>query len=217
MRWRGGGRCGRRVAGLMPDLLATLRRLLPPGAGVAWADTRAEHPLWPGEGVAGATPARLREFAAGRRAFRAALADAGLPAMALPMAADRSPVWPPGIALSITHDGAECLAAVLAGARGLGIDLEPDAPLPPEVVAEVLTPADAVEARLAFSAKEAAYKALFPVMRQVIGFDAMAIGVAGDALTARLLHPCGPFPAGFVLHGRHARAGGRIVTGFVLA
>lgn len=200
----------------MPDLLAALRRVLPPGAGVGQADARADHPLWPGEGVAGATPARLREFAAGRAAFRAACADAGLAPVALPMAADRSPVWPPGMALSITHDGAIALAAVLAGVRGLGIDLEPDTSLPPDVAAEVLTAADTAEGRLVFSAKEAAYKALFPAIRQVIGFDAMAIAAQGDALTARLLHPCGPFPAGFTLPGRALRADGRIVTGFVL-
>jgi 4'-phosphopantetheinyl transferase EntD len=200
----------------MPDLLAALRRALPPGAGVGQADARADHPLWPGEGVAGATPARLREFAAGRAAFRVACADAGLPGVALPMAADRSPVWPPGLALSITHDGADALAAVLTGARGVGIDLEPDTPLPADVAEVALTPADTAESRLVFSAKEAAYKALFPVMRQVIGFDAMAIAVQGPALTARLLHACGPFPAGFTLTGGYARSEGRIVTAFVL-
>lgn len=200
----------------MPDLRAALRGLLPPGAGVGQADARADHALWPGEGLPGATPARLREFASGRAAFRMACADAGLPGVALPMAADRSPVWPPGIALSITHDGADALAAVLAGARGVGIDLEPDAPLPADVATEVLTPADMAEARLVFSAKEAAYKALFPVMRQVVGFDAMAIAADGGILTARLLLPCGPFPAGFRLTGRMARTNGRILTAFVL-
>ncbi|QYK42460.1 MAG: 4'-phosphopantetheinyl transferase superfamily protein [Paracoccaceae bacterium] len=203
----------------MPDLVAALRGLLPPAAGVGRADTRADHPLMPGETLPGATPGRLREFAAGRAAFRAALSDAGLPAMALPMAPDRSPVWPPGLALSISHDGACALAAVLPGARGLGIDLEPDMPLPPDLAALVLTASEQARgsvARVAFAAKEAAYKALFPTTRRVIGFDAMEIDIDGPNLCARLAADCPPFAAGHALRGGLAQAEGRILAAFVL-
>ncbi|MFN4156890.1 MAG: 4'-phosphopantetheinyl transferase [Gemmobacter sp.] len=203
----------------MPDLCAALRGLLPPGAGVAQTDPCADHPLWPGEHLPGATPARLREFAAGRAAFRAALADAGLPPMALPITADRSPAWPSGLALSITHTAGTCLAAVLPGARGLGIDLEPDEDLPSDLIPLILTaqePADPRTARLIFSAKEAAYKAIYPLTRRVIGFDAMRV-IPGDTLIATLLATCPPFSAGHVLTGRSHQGGGSILTAFAVS
>lgn len=204
----------------LPELAAALRALLPGRAGVAQTDARLPHAPWAGEALRGATPARLREFAAGRAAFRAALAEAGLPPCALPMAPDRSPVWPPGLAASISHDAGACLAAVLPGAAGLGIDIEPDGDLPTDLRDSILTDAESHatprEARLIFSAKEAAYKAIYPQIRRVIGFDAMRIVQDGNRLTATLALACPPFAAGHTFHGHVAWAEGRIVTVFIL-
>ena len=75
-------------------LTEALRAMLPPGLALAGSDPRAAPDrLWPAEATATArmTPARLREFAAGRRAARAAMAALGLPPAAIPMGATRAP------------------------------------------------------------------------------------------------------------------------------
>ena len=64
-----------------------------------------------------AVPKRRREFTAGRTAARRACARLGVWAGALPVAADRTPVWPEGVVGSISHSDLSC--AVLAGRRGI--------------------------------------------------------------------------------------------------
>jgi 4'-phosphopantetheinyl transferase EntD len=226
MRWIGGARCGWRGAAWMPDpalLVQAARRLLPPGCAVAAADPRAAYPLWPGEEVAGMTAPRRAEFSAGRQAARAALAALGA-AAAVPHGPDRAPVWPAGTTGSITHSATACLAAVMRGAGGIGLDLEEDADLPAELWDSILLPEELARlgpdpgraARLVFSAKEAAYKAQYAHSRRLFGFDTLAVVLTDGGFTATFRHPVGPFAAGHVLHGRHARAEGHILTAVVL-
>jgi 4'-phosphopantetheinyl transferase EntD len=205
----------------MPDLSrlsVALQGLLPAGAAVAATDPQADHPVFPGEEIA-AVPHRQREFAAGRAALRDAMATLGLPATAIPKNPDRSPALPPGLAASITHTETACLAAAMVGAKGLGIDLEPDAPLPPDLIDTVLTPAEGAyrhDARLIFSAKEALYKAQYPVSATLFGFDAIAIALQPMAFTAKFLQAVPGFPAGTRLEGRWTRAEGHILTALVI-
>jgi len=205
----------------MPDLArlaAALRGLLPAHAAVAATDPKAEYPVFPGESIA-AVPSRLREFAAGRAALRAAMADLGLPSIAIPMNPDRSPALPPGLAASITHTATVCLAAAMTARRGLGIDIEPDMPLPPDLIDTILTPAEhgsAAEARLIFSAKEAVYKAQHPVSRTLFGFDAIAITLEPGTFSAIFQHSIPGFPAGTRLAGRWTRADNHILTAVVI-
>lgn len=155
---------------------AALHALLPGSVGVALRriDTPAP-PLWPGEGdaIARAIPARQQEFAAGRTAARAALQQAGLAPCSLPMGPDRAPLWPATAVGSISHAGGWA-AAVAARSdlwAGLGLDLEPAAPMPEEMAALIRAPGDddagllppALSATLLFSLKEAAFKAQFPL------------------------------------------------------
>lgn len=210
----------------MPDLqrLAALARaLLPPGTAVAATDPRVNHRLLPGEALPGAVPARLAEFSAGRAAARMALAELGLPAIAVPHGADRAPVWPPGVAGTITHSATACLAAVSRSARGLGLDLEPDAPLDPALWDTVLLPAEAAfvaegpdagrNAMLVFSAKEAVYKAQYPLTRLLFGFDRLALTpLPPQAFAARFTVDTAHFHAGDTVLVRHARAEGHILT-----
>ena len=134
--------------------------------------------------VSKAIPARIAEFAGGRRAARAAMAQLGLPACAIPARPDRAPHWPEGVLGSISHAGPVCLAVV--GRRAdwemIGIDLEPDRPMAAELVPEIAAPDElaalaplprTLAATRIFSAKEAAYKAQYPVTRALFGFDAM--------------------------------------------
>ena len=83
----------------------------------------------------------------------------------------------------------------------LGIDAEPNAPLPDGVLEEVAHGAelDLVAAgdgdvdvgRLVFSAKEAVYKAWFPLAGRPLGFDdvALSLDLPNAVFRARLLVP----------------------------
>ena len=194
-----------------------MRGLLPAGAAVAVTDPQADHPLLPGEHIA-AVPRRLREFAAGRAALRAAMADLGLPATAIPMNPDRSPALPAGLAASITHTATACLAAAMTGRRGLGIDIEPDEPLPPDILDTVLTPPErgTPDARVIFSAKEALYKAQYPITRRLFGFDAVAVTLQTATFTATFLQAIPGFPSGTRLTGCWTRAENHILTALVI-
>ena len=205
----------------MPDagLLAALRGIAPAGAGVGWADPRAKYPLMPGEFLPGAVPARLREFAAGRSAARLALALIGIAPMTIPKGADRAPIWPAGVVGSITHSGVACLAVVMpaTNCRGLGIDLEVDIPLEPDLWEIVLRPEElagmtGVQAKLVFCAKEAAFKAQYAVSGALFGFDAMRVEVDGDRFVAVFEQCVPPFARGYRINGRIVRAGGHVLT-----
>ena len=73
----------------------------------------------------------------------------------------------------------------------LGIDVEPAQPLPDDIFAIVATGADrtgAADQRLAgrilFAAKEAVYKAAYPLDREVLGYEDIAVDLdAGRATT----------------------------------
>lgn len=134
--------------------------------------------------VARAVPARRREFAAGRAAARAALAQLGQGAVALPPDPDRVPLWPPGMTGSISHCERACcaIAAPCSQVLGIGIDLEHAGNLDEGVRRLVLGSTEALRlaalpisakidaAMIAFSAKEAFYKALFPLTRRFLSF-----------------------------------------------
>jgi 4'-phosphopantetheinyl transferase EntD len=123
------------------------------------------------EAVRNAVHGRRHEFALGRTCARRALAALGVGPVAIPVGLRRQPVWPAGFTGSITHCRGYCAAAVTrAGEAGsVGIDAEPDEPLPDGVCDLVLRPEERRVAselgagpawdRLLFSIKEAVYKA----------------------------------------------------------
>lgn len=198
----------------MRELIEAARRLMPAGVSMAWADPNVLHPLLPGEDLRRAVPKRLAEFSAGRAAARKALGAQ----LAIPHGADRAPVWPAGVVGSISHSGSDCLAAVTRALRGLGLDIEPDLPLEEGLWPAILTGperefvmAQAEPGRAAmaiFSAKEAAYKAQYPLSRQVFGFERMQVSGA----EVRFLADTPPFLAGDVVHLAQTRAGGHVIS-----
>lgn len=177
------------------------------------------------EAIRRAIPARRAEFAAGRAAAREALARAGHPPTPIAMGPDRAPVWPEGIVGSITHAQGMALAAVARASAVLclGIDMEPDAPMPAEVIDTIRAPgeapADPRTARAVFCAKEAVYKAVYPLTGAVWGFDAVRIDLWPDegAFDARLDRDAGGIWAGSVLRGHLVRGDGLILTGLIVA
>lgn len=215
--------------------MRVLERLVP--HEVAWAETRAdrlEAELFPAERVAlgRAVEKRRREFVAGRACAREALARLGVAAVAVPSGADGEPLWPAGIVGSITHcEGYRACAVAWSDAVvGLGIDAEPNRPLPGGVLEEVahgrerdLLADGAVGqdiGRLLFSAKEAVFKAWFPMTRRRLGFAdvELSLDLAQAAFRARLLVP-GPVVGGVRLHelaGRWTVADGIVATAVVV-
>ncbi|NLE81629.1 MAG: 4'-phosphopantetheinyl transferase superfamily protein [Rhodococcus sp.] len=128
---------------------------------------------------------RRREFTSARHCGRLAMQKLGVDPGPILRGERGAPLWPRGVVGSLTHcDGYR--GAVLAYAmqvRSLGIDAEPDAPLPDGVLPAVsleqerawlasVDPADGVNwDRLLFCAKEATYKAWFPLTGRWLGFE----------------------------------------------
>lgn len=182
--------------------------------------------------VCRAVPHRVAEFHAGRAAVRAAMLRLGEPPTPVLMGADRAPLWPDALVGSISHSAEACVAVV--GHRrdwsSIGVDIEEATPLDPLLVAEICTkteqrwlasqPADVrgVMAKLVFSAKEAAYKAQYPITGRLFGFHTLEVTIdpAEARFEALFLSDEGPFSKGSVVSGRYAHAAGVLVTGVAL-
>jgi 4'-phosphopantetheinyl transferase EntD len=134
--------------------------------------------------VARAVPKRRNEFATARVLAREALALFGIRDAEILHDAKGAPVWPEGIAGSLTHCTKRALVAVgRSEAIGmLGIDAEDRPALPYELWPRILTPEElrSLEAvpeshrgRIAlvmFSAKESLYKAQYPRTHEFMEF-----------------------------------------------
>jgi 4'-phosphopantetheinyl transferase EntD len=145
--------------------------------------------------VAGAGAERRREFGTVRYCARKALGQLGVPAVPILPDEDRAPRWPLGVVGSMTHCAGYRAAVVARSGElsGVGIDAEPHAALPADVLELVLsdeersrlrTLADAHPTlhwdRIAFCAKEAIYKAWFPLTRRWLEFEDVSIGLRLD-------------------------------------
>lgn len=172
----------------------------PVGADALLAPERA---LVPGAGAE-----RLAELAAGRHCARLALTSLDPRLAGMPVLHDGrgAPEWPDGVVGSITHctgwTGAVVARARVSrlgrGVAALGLDAEPLAPLPDGVVEVVASVAErAALARLGterpgipwdtvlFCAKEATYKAWYPLTGIPVAHDAVEVRVsAGGGFTA---------------------------------
>ena len=206
---------------------AALGVLFPAGTAVAAMQiVEGQNEVLPAEECAlkGAVPARRAEFGAGRAAARRALGALGHAAAPILPDQDRAPVWPEGVAGSIAHAAGVAVAVVREGLP-IGVDVEEDAAIEPELWPIICAP-DELNAlpeedrgryvRRVFSAKEAAYKAQFPITRSVIGFPSLSIRLTEDGFTARFSHQVGPLLEGHVLHGKRAFANGRVLSGVAI-
>ena len=204
---------------------AAIAALFPPDVAVAMCSLSAAdpHDLWPEEraAVAGAVPSRRAEFAAGRQAARTALTALGHRPVALPMGPDRAPVWPDGIAGSISHAAGIAVAVVRHGAP-LGVDIEDDSPLPEDLWSSLTSPEEraafptdnpGLQVRRAFAAKEALFKAQVQGARAMFGFDAVRVTLAEDGFDAQILAQAGAFRIGETVRGRLARVDGLVLAG----
>jgi 4'-phosphopantetheinyl transferase EntD len=210
---------------------------------VATAETRQDPPdieLFGAElgSLGPAVEKRRREFMTGRACARLALERLGAPVVAIPRGQRGEPLWPAGVVGSITHclGYRACAVAWSEAVIALGIDAEPNAPLADGVLEKVAHGRELAEVggrppptggehqvdlpRLLFSAKEAVYKAWFPLTGQWLGFEdvELSIDVVQARFRARLLVD-GPVVDGARLTefaGRWAVEDGTICTAVVI-
>lgn len=171
------------------------------GVALACRAIRAgdEAALLPAEAVsiASTRPDRRRASGAARLAARDLLRARGIGACAIPRAPSGEPIWPEGWTGSLAHDRIWAVAALgrVGEVGSLGIDVEPAEPLPDDILALVVRPDDRLpapgsplDARLVFSAKEAVYKATFPLHRRILDYDDIAIDLPRGFATTRTGH-----------------------------
>ncbi|MGW7346795.1 4'-phosphopantetheinyl transferase family protein [Streptomyces sp. NPDC054854] len=174
---------------------------------------------------------RKLEFTTARRCAREALGGLGLPPR--PILPDRhgAPQWPEGVVGSITH----CTgyrAAALARTTDvllLGIDAEPNAPLPEGVLESIALPGELLRVRrmsraapevhwdrLLFCMKECVYKSWYPYTGRRLEFEDADISFEAGTTTfsAELRLPGRPArtPQADPLEGRWLLHGGLLVT-----
>lgn len=173
--------------------------------------------------VAQAVDKRRREFATVRLCARTALARLGhAPGPILPMDegpawARRAPRWPDGIVGSMTHcDGYRAAAVARSSqAASVGVDAEPNAPVPDGVREMVTLPEeratldrlalshpDVAWDRMLFSAKESVFKAWFPLTGRWLDFTECVVTPDPEhgTFTGELKVP-GPVVGGVRLNG----------------
>lgn len=158
------------------------------GAEAALADGEGPLALRLPADLADAVPRRRAEFLAGRLCAMLALRAIGAPPEV--GRAGRAPVWPAGATGSIAHAGGRAIAVAARRPARLGVDCE--TLMTPRTAAEIgplilreaewrLRP-EAMEAArfltLAFSAKEALYKALSDSLDEIPDFHAARVTAA---------------------------------------
>lgn len=129
-------------------------------------------------------------FTTGRACARHAMADMGLGSVGISSEEDGTPRWPSGVVGSITHCAGYCAAVAGWASEVLcvGIDAEPNRALPEKVFRRTVmdherawlpdligTDSTVSWDRLLFSAKEAAFKAWYPLTRMWLEFTEILI------------------------------------------
>jgi 4'-phosphopantetheinyl transferase EntD len=200
-----------------------LERILP--ASVVVRETRGDidAPLYPEEEaiVERAVPKRRKEFTTARACAREALAELGMAQGPILSGPKGEPLWPAGVLGAITHcEGYRACALARSNELGsIGIDAEPDLPLPKGLLADIALPSERERLhelyrrspatnwdRLLFSIKESVYKAWFPLAERWLGFEDALVEIDPDkqSFSARLLVP-GPVVGGHELKGFDGR------------
>jgi 4'-phosphopantetheinyl transferase EntD len=118
----------------------------------------------------------------------------GQPECALPRGPGGAPGWPAGVVGSLAHDSRVAVAAVgrCDDVGAIGIDVEPAESLPPELLELVATPQerlriddDPYQGRLLFVAKEAVYKAVYPLDQRFLDHHDVQINFADRKAVVR--------------------------------
>lgn len=218
-----------------------LRAVLPDIADLVYAelyDDPADLTPLPEEEalIARSVPKRRNEFVTVRHCARVAMEQLGVPPSPILKGDKGEPRWPHGVVGSLTHcDGYRgAVVGRSESARSVGIDAEPHGVLPDRVLEAISLPVERREIaalpadlhwdRILFCAKEATYKAWFPLTQRWLGFDDAHIsfavdssGTAGEFVSRILIDPAARSgPPLTELAGRWSVAGGLALTAIVL-
>ncbi|MFB7917491.1 4'-phosphopantetheinyl transferase [Streptomyces sp. NPDC056061] len=148
---------------------------------------------------------RRKEFTTVRHCARRALGTLGIAPAPILKGERGAPIWPEETVGSMTHCAGYRAAAVAhrADVLTIGVDAEPHAPLPDDVLEAIALPTEQRRERelraripgirwdrLLFSAKESVYKAWFPLTHRWLDFEQADIVLRPDGeFTAELLVP----------------------------
>lgn len=218
-----------------------LREVLPEIADLVYAELYEDPadlaPLPEEEPLIARSVAKRRdEFVTVRHCARVAMGQLGVPPTAILKGEKGEPRWPAGVVGSLTHTQGYRGAVVgrSTAVRSVGIDAEPHDVLPDKVLGAISLPAERREIaalpgelywdRILFCAKEATYKAWFPLTQRWLGFEDAHItfeidssGTAGGFVSRILIDPATRSgPPLRELTGRWSVAGGLALTAIVL-
>ena len=219
---------GKLLSTVLPPVLASAELY---GDPADLAPLPEEEPL-----IARSVAKRRNEFVTVRYCARKALGDLGLPPVPILKGDKGEPCWPDGVVGSLTHCEGFRGAVVgrTAEVRSVGIDAEPHAVLPKGVLDAISLPAERSELsalpggahwdRVLFCAKEATYKAWFPLTHRWLGFEDAHItftvdgtGSAGSFESKILVDPRAESgPPLTALSGRWSVGDGLVLTAIVL-
>jgi len=186
--------------------------------------------------IAKSVAKRRNEFITVRYCARQALGELGLAPVPILKGDKGQPCWPDGVVGSLTHcEGYRGAAVGRQGeVRSVGIDAEPHGVLPKGVLDAISLPEERAELRalpaglhwdrILFCAKEATYKAWYPVTRRWLGFEDAHIvfdvddtGTAGGFVSRILIDPAAlSGPPLQTLSGRWSVRDGLALTAIVL-
>ena len=213
------------LANLFDPSVAVSEAALPRSIGRLYPEERAA--------IAGAVYRRRLEFSAGRACARQAMDALGLPAAAIPVSTDRTPIWPEGVIGSISHSTKKCAAAVALhsdGITAIGLDIEEASPLEEEFSEEICTTGErdwlasrpvgerGLLLKAIFCAKESAYKCQYTLTRTIFDFDVLRIemNLPEGQFSAYFEADVLPFKRGDRLNGRIRFFGDHIAAGAML-
>ena len=167
---------------------------------------------------------RKREFIAGRFCAHEAMVLANITAKHIQIGEKGEPIWPSNIVGSITHSHGYAAAAVArkSDILSLGIDAEVDEPLSSKVLRRISNDQEHQWAKtvggtlvqhpgkVLFSAKEATYKAWYPITHEWLGFKEALINFhdQGNTFTVHI-QKNGPIKE---MHGKYMIREDVIVT-----
>jgi 4'-phosphopantetheinyl transferase EntD len=157
---------------------------------------RVHSKLFPEEAalISKAVPKRVREFLAARNLARELFLRLGVAPSSLGRGSMGEPMWPLGVTGSISHSTPLVVvaAARTKDYRALGVDIEPNLPLPPDVGAYVSFPQEnehSPASRGVFVAKEAFYKAHFGEHHRMLDFKEVRLNWLPSGWVATEISP----------------------------
>ena len=146
---------------------------------------------------------RKNEYIAGRFCAHQSMALANIPPVHIPIGNKGEPIWPSGVVGSITHSRGYAAAAVARKSDiiSVGLDAEIDEPLSSKALQRISNHQEEEWAKtvggalvqhpgkVLFSAKEATYKAWYPLTHEWLGFKEALIDFhdQGNTFTVRIL------------------------------